>query len=182
MSIGMSIPLFLVFLNPKIFKFFPKSGKWLFYFKKLMALMFMVSGLWFFSIYLNNNFDNILAFNNDDQIHWKSWNLEKDPNLIQDLISKNKTVFLDITADWCITCQYNKLNVFNDKDVKEVIRNNDVVLLQLDWTKKDLNIKNFLISKNRYGIPFNEIYNNKFKEGFLLPELLNKKQLINLLN
>ena len=182
MSIGMSIPLFLVFLNPKIFNFFPKSGKWLLYFKKLMALIFMISGLWFFSIYLNNNFNNILVFNNDSQIHWKSWNLEKDPNLIQDLISKNKTVFLDITADWCITCQYNKLNVFNDKDVKEVIRNNDVVLLQLDWTKKDLNIKNFLISKNRYGIPFNEIYNNKFKEGFLLPELLNKKQLINLLN
>ncbi len=182
MSIGMSIPLFLVFLNPKIFNFFPKSGKWLLYFKKLMALVFMISGLWFFSIYLNNNFNNILAFNNDSQIHWKSWNLEKDPNLIQDLVLKNKTVFLDITADWCITCQFNKLNVLNDKDIKEILKKNDVVLLQLDWTKKNLNIKNFLISKNRYGIPFNEIYNNMFKEGLLLPELLNKKQLINLLN
>ena len=47
---------------------------------------------------------------------------------------------------------------------------------------KDLHIKNYLISKGRYGIPFNEIYNLKFKEGFLLPELLNKKQLINILN
>ena len=59
---------------------------------------------------------------------------------------------------------------------------NNVIFLQLDWTKKNLNIKNFLISKNRYGIPFNEIYNNKFKNGILLPELLNKKQLINLLS
>ena len=100
----------------------------------------------------------------------------------QSAVISNKTVFLDITADWCITCQYNKLNVLNDKDIKEVIKKNDVILLQLDWTKKDLNIKNFLISKNRYGIPFNEIYNLKFKEGLLLPELLNKNQLINILN
>ena len=96
--------------------------------------------------------------------------------------TKNKTVFLDITADWCVTCQYNKLNVLNDKDIKEVIKKNNVIMLQLDWTKKDLNIKNFLISKDRYGIPYNEIYNFKFKEGLLLPELLNKKQLINILN
>ena len=182
MSIGMSIPLFLVFLNPNIFNFFPKSGKWLLYFKKLMALIFMISGMWFFSIYINNNYNNIFTFNNISQIHWKTWNLKKDPHLIQDLISNNKTVFLDITADWCITCQYNKLNVLNDKDVKEIIKKNNIVLLKLDWTKKDLNIKNFLISKNRYGIPFNEIYNNKFPKGILLPELLNKKQLINLLD
>ena len=182
MSIGMSIPLFLVLLNPYIFNFFPKSGKWLLYFKKLMAVIFMLSGLWFFSIFLNNNFNNIFTFNYDSQINWKTWDLEKDPNLIKDLVSENKTVFLDITADWCITCQYNKLNVLNDKDIKEVIKKNDVILLQLDWTKKDLNIKNFLISKDRYGIPYNEIYNFKFKEGLLLPELLNKKQLINILN
>ncbi len=182
MSIGMSIPLFLVFLNPNIFNFFPKSGKWLLYFKKLMALIFMISGMWFFSIYINNNYNNIFSFNKTSQTHWKTWNLKKDPHLIKDLISNNKTVFLDITADWCITCQYNKLNVLNDNDIKKVIKKNNVVLLQLDWTKKDLNIKNFLISKNRYGIPFNEIYNNEFPEGKLLPELLNKKQLINLLN
>ncbi len=182
MSIGMSIPLFLVLLNPNIFNFFPKSGKWLVYFKKSMAVIFMLSGFWFFSIFLNNNFNNIFDFNYDSQINWKTWNLEKNPNLIKDLVSENKTVLLDITADWCITCQYNKLNVLNDKDIKEVIKKNDVILLQLDWTKKDLNIKNFLISKDRYGIPFNEIYNFKFKEGLLLPELLNKKQLINILN
>ena len=70
----------------------------------------------------------------------------------------------------------------NDKDIKEVIKKNNVILLQLDWTKEDLNIKNFLISKGRYGIPYNEIYNFKFKEGLLLPEFLNKKQLINILN
>ena len=104
MSIGMSIPLFLVLLNPYIFNFFPKSGKWLLYFKKLMAVIFMLSGLWFFSIFLNNNFNNIFTFNYDSQINWKTWDLEKDPNLIKDLVSENKTVFLDITADWCITC------------------------------------------------------------------------------
>lgn len=182
MSIGMSIPLFLVILNPSIFNFFPKSGKWFIYFKRSMASIFMLSGLWFLSIFVNNNFNNILSLNNDKEIRWINWNLEKEPNLIKDLVSKNKTVFLDITADWCITCQYNKLTVLNDKRIKEIFKQDDFVLLQLNWTQKNENIKKFLISKNRYGIPFNEIYNYNYKEGFVLPELLDKSQLISLLN
>ena len=80
----------------------------------------------------------------------------------------------------------SNFNIFISTDLRGLKylddKKNDIVLLQLDWTKKDPNIKNFLISKNRYGIPFNEIYNYKFKDGLLLPELLNKKQLIKLLN
>ena len=43
-----------------------------------MAVIFMLSGLWFFSIFLNNNFNNIFTFNYDSQINWKTWDLEKD--------------------------------------------------------------------------------------------------------
>ena len=42
MSIGMSIPLFLVLLNPYIFNFFTESGNWLLYFKKLMAVIILI--------------------------------------------------------------------------------------------------------------------------------------------
>ena len=54
-------------------------------------------------------------------------------------------------------------------------------MVQLDWSKKDKYIEKFLFSKNRYGI-FNEIYNSKYKDGFILPELLNKYQIIKLIN
>ena len=32
---------------------------------------------------------------------------------IEDLINDNNIIFLDITADWCATCQFNKVNVIN---------------------------------------------------------------------
>ena len=49
-------------------------------------------------------------FNNDNWLNF----LEVD---INDLIKKNKIVFLDITADWCATCQFNKINVIEKKDI-----------------------------------------------------------------
>ena len=91
-------------------------------------------------------------------------------------------MFLDITADWCLTCKYNKSFILNDKKLIKKINENKVIMVQLDWSKKDKYIEKFLFSKNRYGIPFNEIYNSKYKDGFILPELLNKYQIIKLIN
>ena len=181
MAIGMSIPLIILSLNPNFFIFFPKSGKWLLYFKKIMALVFMISGLWLFSIYLNYNLSNIFEFKNFEKNQFKIWDIKKEPNLIKKLIFENKIVFLDITADWCITCKYNKLTVLDDKKVKNTFVKNNVFLLQLDWTKKNEAIRKFIISKGRYGIPLNIIYNKEFKNGILLPELLNKEQIIKLI-
>ena len=58
----------------------------------------------------------------------------------------------------------------------------EVIPLQLDWTKKNYKIEKFLFSKERYGIPYNEFYSEKYRNGYLLPELLDKKVLINAIN
>ena len=52
----------------------------------------------------------------------------------------------------------------------------------MDWTKKDKNIEKFIFSKNRYGIPYNEIYSKKFNNGIILPELLDQKTVIDYIN
>ena len=36
---------------------------------------------------------------------------------LSDLIKTDKLVFIDITADWCATCQFNKLNVLDSKNI-----------------------------------------------------------------
>ena len=82
--------------------FFPKSGKWLLYFKKLMALIFMISGIWFFSIYINNNHNNVFTFNNISQIPWKTWNLKKDPYHITALRNRGKSK--EILGDLASAC------------------------------------------------------------------------------
>jgi suppressor for copper-sensitivity B len=43
-------------------------------------------------------------------------------------------VFIDVTADWCITCKVNKFNVLHKDDVQAALQQPDVVALRGDWT------------------------------------------------
>ena len=39
---------------------------------------------------------------------------------LKQLISQNDIVFVDITADWCATCQFNKINVLQKKSIQDL--------------------------------------------------------------
>ena len=94
------------------------------------------------------------------------------------LINENKIVFLDITADWCATCQFNKINVLNSETIISLFKENDVTLIRADWTKPNDKINLFLEKYDRFGIPFNAFFSPNFPEGILLSELLSEKEMI----
>ncbi len=54
---------------------------------------------------------------------------------IDQVINENNLVFLDITADWCATCQFNKINVLNSNKIIQLFKDNKVTLLRADWTR-----------------------------------------------
>ena len=97
---------------------------------------------------------------------------------ISSIINNNKIVFLDITADWCITCQFNKMNVINSKKIRNLFKNNDIVLVRADWTKPNIRIDTFLKKYNKFGIPFNAIYSKKYPEGIIMSEILSENEII----
>ncbi len=92
-------------------------------------------------------------------------------------INGGSTVFIDITADWCVTCKVNKLLILNSKEFKNIAKNNNLILMRGDWTKPDNKITQFLQKSNRYGIPFNALYNIKYPEGIIFSELLTLKEI-----
>ena len=94
------------------------------------------------------------------------------------LINENKIVFLDITADWCATCQFNKINVLNSETIISLFKENDVTLIRADWTKPNDKINFFLEKYDRFGIPFNAFFSPNFPQGILLSELLSEKEMI----
>ena len=98
------------------------------------------------------------------------------------LINENKIVFLDITADWCATCQFNKINVLNSEKIISLFKENDVTLIRADWTKPNDKINLFLEKYDRFGIPFNAFFSPNFPEGILLSELLSEKEMIDAIN
>jgi suppressor for copper-sensitivity B len=88
------------------------------------------------------------------------------------LVAEGKTVVVDVTAEWCLTCQVNKRLVLTDTDVAARLKAPDVVTLRADWTRPDPTIAEYLASHGRYGIPFNIVYGPGQPDGLVLPELL----------
>lgn len=95
-----------------------------------------------------------------------------DRDAIAALVAEGRTVFVDVTADWCITCQVNKATVVNRGEVAKRLKDPAVVAMQADWTRPDDGIAAYLASYGRYGIPFNAVYGPGAPDGIVLPELL----------
>ena len=119
-----------------------------------------------FFTYKSKILDNYSFSNNSSE--WVSYNSD----LLINYINTGNTVFIDITADWCVTCKVNKLLVLNSREFKDIAINNKLILMRGDWTKPDNRITQFLQKANRYGIPFNAIYNIEHPEGIIFSELL----------
>ena len=88
------------------------------------------------------------------------------------LVAAGDVVFVDVTADWCITCQVNKRLALSDGNVRAALEAEGITPLRADWTQRDDAILSYLTSQGRYGIPFNAVYGPGAPDGIVLPELL----------
>ena len=132
-----------------------------------------------FSIFSLSSFkafqQNIIINNEKDWLNFFDVEVDK-------LINNKQLVFLDITADWCATCQFNKLNVLNSDKIIQLFKDNKVTLVRADWTRPNQKINIFLEKYDRFGIPFNAFFSDNFPDGLLLSELLSEKEIVNVIN
>jgi len=93
--------------------------------------------------------------------------------------AQGKTVMVDFTADWCLTCKTNLKLAINREEVKQVVQENDVVTLVADWTDKNDMIKDALLELNSQSIPLLAIYpGDPSRQVQVLPDLLSKSQVL----
>ena len=95
-----------------------------------------------------------------------------DVAAIGEAVAAGKTVFVDVTADWCVTCKVNKRLVIAEATVRARLEEPGVICMRADWTRPDAAIATYLASFGRYGIPFNVVYGPASRDGLVLPELL----------
>jgi thiol:disulfide interchange protein len=74
------------------------------------------------------------------------------------LTNDNRTVLVDFTADWCLTCKTLEATVLNTQEVRDVLRANGVVTLQADWTDGDAEISRKLESLGSKQVPVVAIF------------------------
>lgn len=96
--------------------------------------------------------------------------------------AENKRVFVDVTADWCVTCKANKYNVLLREDVQDALSAPDVVALRGDWSRPSASISQFLTTRGSAAVPFNQIYGPGLPQGHVLPALLSRDAVLTALS
>ncbi len=96
-----------------------------------------------------------------------------DERVIEREVAAGRTVFVDVTAAWCLTCKANKLFVLDRSDVaKRLARDPNILTLRADWTLPNLAVTAFLNKYGRYGVPFDAVFGPGEPDGLVLPEIL----------
>jgi len=141
---------------------------------KIIVLIVLV----LMAINLPNNFakKSERIFENSEAL----W-LEFDEQQIQQKVREGRVVLVDVTADWCITCKFNKINVLHSKELVLMVKTGEFIGMRGDITKPNPKIMEFMRKHGRFAIPFNIVYGPNAPEGILTSELLNKDDLIKLI-
>ena len=170
-SLGLSSPYIILATKPQILSFLPKPGLWMKKFKYFLSFLLILTAIWLANVLLIQ----INAINNDSKNN--NW-LDFDTIKLNELVNENNIVFVDITADWCMTCFYNKKTVLDRKKVKNIFEKYDVKKMRGNLTKPNKEINKYINSYGRFGIPANVIYSPSAPQGVLLPEVLTVRNLL----
>jgi thiol:disulfide interchange protein DsbD len=98
---------------------------------------------------------------------WATWSTQAVATEVQ----AGRPVFVDFTAAWCITCQYNKQTVLSDPQVLSAFVAKNVTLMRADWTLRDPAISVALGQLGRNGVPVYVLY-RKDQAPVVLSEVL----------
>jgi thiol:disulfide interchange protein DsbD len=85
---------------------------------------------------------------------WQPW----VPGKVDALVAAGQPVFVDFTAAWCVTCQYNKKTTLAHPAVLADFDAKKVQLLRADWTRRDPAITAALSALGRSGVPVYVLY------------------------
>ena len=103
---------------------------------------------------------------------WQPW----APGRVEQVLATGVPVFVDFTAAWCVTCQYNKKTTLVNAEVLSDLTAKKVALLRADWTRRDPAITSALAQLGRNGVPVYVLY-QAGKTPLVMSEILTVQEL-----
>ena len=181
MGTGLALPWLILAAFPHWIAAMPAPGAWMKWVKPLLASGLVATILWLGWLLAGASgilaSDNKIAGGNGTPA-WQPWQFSS----IETHLANGQPVFVDVTADWCITCKVNKALVLNSGDIRAAFKAKNTVMLQADWTLPDSEIADYLASFGRFGIPFNILYYPDGRPPVIFDELLTKEKIVSALD
>lgn len=108
-------------------------------------------------------------------IPWESFTQAR----LDELLAEGRGVFLDFTADWCITCKFNARSAIDRPAVRAAFQETGIIPMKADWTNSNPEITAALAKFGRVGVPFYVVYPpGGAGEPLVLPELLTESMVL----
>jgi thiol:disulfide interchange protein/DsbC/DsbD-like thiol-disulfide interchange protein len=138
----------------------------------LILVLVLASGVYF----IGDKFQSTKVSSGDLQLRgdWQAFT----PERLQAELEQGRTVFVDFTAAWCLTCKFNEASVLEAQDVREAFQRHGIVKLKADWTNGDPVITKLLQHFGRPGVPLYVLYPAKNEEPIVFPELLTRSMIL----
>ena len=173
MGVGLALPWLLFAAMPSLTRFLPSPGRWMVRIKQISAILLIGTLIWILWV-----FANLVGWRTSAQTpslnNYEQWSMAA----METAIATNRPVFVDVTADWCITCKVNKISVLELGTINKAFADADFMLFQADWTRPNDEIAEFLAMNGRFGIPFDILFSPRLETPLILPEILTAERLL----
>lgn len=97
------------------------------------------------------------------------------------LRAQKRGVFVDATAEWCVTCLVNEKVALEDSRVRSAFAAHRVAFLVADWTNRDPQVTTLLSAHARSGVPLYLYYAPGAADAEVLPQILTPGVVLNAL-
>ncbi|MBL8709096.1 MAG: thioredoxin family protein [Rhodospirillaceae bacterium] len=176
LGLGLATPYIAIAAFPALVAWLPKPGRWMLWLKRVLGLSLAGTALWLLFV-LAQQVGLLQPGKKDDGIGWVAF----DAGAIPGRVAAGEVVFVDVTAEWCLTCRANKEFVLKRDPVLAALTAEGVTPMLADWTNPDPAISAYLAGFGRYGIPMNVVYGPGAPQGIALPELLSAEAVLDAL-
>lgn len=155
LALGYALPYALIEVFPQaLHKVLPKPGAWMQKLKYVLSVPILLTAVWLGAVFYAQVTDE--AETEVSELNWQPFDAEK----IEQLNAEKENIFVDFTADWCLTCQFNEKVIINTKRFKKFVQQNNVHLFVADLTEYNEQYSAALSAYGRDAIPLYVYYQN----------------------
>ena len=138
----------------------------------LSLILIAMAGHFFIKPLLGKTAETVI-----EKIKWQPYTKKN----LEEALKTQRPIFIDFTADWCLSCKVNERIALNISQTQTLFENHQVIALKADWTTRNPEVTEALAAYGRAGVPFYLFYPaDRSQSPLVLPEILTPAIIANL--